>query len=202
MHHTEFVLTQIEYAGYFSVSEIVWTWPEIVKTTCRLLMRARIDDCHWRLNSITTSKKITTTTSQTYIDYTTYVDYRVLPRNVVIRPLNSTAQKRNRNYLPETWETQTALNGTEPDTNWVRNFPFRPLTWLKPKYFCPSDTHWHVYVEYGLRLLYYSILHWGRPVSKSRQIELTRRQESRTNMRRFWYVAISKIFNALIALFY
>ena len=39
-------------------------------------------------------KKITTTTSQTYIDYITYVDYRALPRNVVIRQLNSTAQKK------------------------------------------------------------------------------------------------------------
>ena len=61
----------------------------------------------------------------------------------------------------------------KPDTNWVRNFPSRPLTWLKPKYFCPSDTHWQEYVEYGLRLLYYCILHWDRPVSKSRQIELS-----------------------------
>ena len=51
-----------------------------------------------------------------------------------------------------------------------------------------------------LRLLYYCILHWGRPVSKSRQIELSH-IASRTNMRRFWYVAISKILNALIALF-
>ena len=42
-------------------------------------MRARIDDCHWRLKSITTyNEKITTTTSQTYIDYITYdiTEYR------------------------------------------------------------------------------------------------------------------------------
>ena len=42
-------------------------------------------------------KKNTTTTSQTYIDYITYVDYRALPRNVVIRQLNSTAQKKKKN---------------------------------------------------------------------------------------------------------
>ena len=58
MHHTKFLLRQIEYTVYFSVSEIVWTWPQIVKATCRLSMRARIDDCHWRLNSITTTKKL------------------------------------------------------------------------------------------------------------------------------------------------
>ena len=201
MHHTEFVWTQIEYAVYFSVSEIVWTWPQIVKATCRLLMRALIDDCHWRLHSITTSKK----------KYNS--DFTNLYRLHYLRRLQSIAEKRGNKaaeqhcakkktdttWQPETWETQTALNGTKPDSNWVRNFPSRPLTCLKPKYFCPSDTHWHEYVEYGLRLLYYCILHWGRPVSKSRQIELSH-IASRTNMRRFWYVAISKILNALIAL--
>ena len=44
--------------------------------------------------------------------------------------------------------------------------PYRD--WNPSKHFCPSDTHWN---EYGLRILYYCILHWGRPVSKSRQIE-------------------------------
>ena len=44
--------------------------------------------------SLHKKKKNTTATSQTYIDYITYVDYRALPRNVVIRQLNSTAQKK------------------------------------------------------------------------------------------------------------
>lgn len=39
--------------------------------------------------------------------------YRVLPRNVVIRQLNSTARKRNRNYLPY----PKTLNGAKPDAN-------------------------------------------------------------------------------------
>ena len=128
----------------------VWTWPKMVKATCRLLTRAGIDDCHWRLNSITTTKKMTTLqhdfTNLYRLHYSRH--YRVLPRNVVIiRQLNSTARKRNRNYLPD----PKTLNGAKPDANWVSNFPSRPLKWLKPKYYRPSDTHWQ---EYGLRPLY------------------------------------------------
>ena len=66
---------------------------------------------------------------------------------------------------------QTALNGAKPDDNRVRDFPSLHLTWLKPTCFCPPDTHWHKYIEHGLKLSHYCILHWGRPVSKSRQIE-------------------------------
>ena len=73
---------------------------------------------------------------------------------MVIRQLNNTARKRNRNYLPD----PKTLNGAKPDANWVSNFPSRPLTWLKPKYYRPSDAHWH---------------YWGHPVSKSRQIQLS-----------------------------
>ena len=146
MHQTKLVLTQIEYAVYFSVSEIVWTWPKIVKATCRLLTRARIDDCHWGLNSITTTKKWQQLTTNLYrLHYSGH--YKLLPRNVVIRQLNSTARKRNRNYLPD----PRTLNGAKPDANWVSNFPSCPLTWLKPKHYRPSNTYWH---EYGLRLLY------------------------------------------------
>ena len=110
----------------------MWTWPQIVKATCRLLMRTRIDDCHWSFHSIATTKKL----------------------QQQLHKLIST----------------TLLTTLQSIANWVSNFPSRLLTRLKPKYFCPSDTHWH---EYGLRILYYCIFLWGRPVFKSRQIELS-----------------------------
>ena len=81
-------------------------------------------------------------------------DFATFLNSIVIRQLNNTARKRNRNYLPD----PKTLNGAKPDANWVSNFPSLPLTWLKPKYYNPSDTHWH---------------YWGRPVSKSRQIQLS-----------------------------
>ena len=149
MHHTKFLLTQIEYTVYFSVSEIVWTWPQIVKATCRLLMRARIDDRLWRLNSITTTKKL---------------------------------QQQLHKLISTTLLTLQSI------ANWVSNFSSRLLTWLKPKQaLVPfGDSLKRIRTE-DIVLLYLALRPSSLQVSSNRAI--THRQEFRTNMRRFWYVA-------------
>ena len=149
MHHTKFLLTQIEYTVYFSVSEIVWTWPQIVKATCRLLMRARIDDRLWRLNSITTTKKL---------------------------------QQQLHKLISTTLLTLQSI------ANWVSNFSSRLLTWLKPKQALVPFGHSlkRIRTE-DIVLLYLALRPSSLQVSSNRAI--THRQEFRTNMRRFWYVA-------------
>ena len=149
MHHTKFLLTQIEYTVYFSVSEIVWTWPQIVKATCRLLMRARIDDRLWRLNSITTTKKL---------------------------------QQQLHKLISTTLLTLQSI------ANWVSNFSPRLLTWLKPKQALVPFGHSlkRIRTE-DIVLLYLALRPSSLQVSSNRAI--THRQEFRTNMRLFWYVA-------------
>ena len=150
MHHTKFLLTQIEYTVYFSVFEIVWTWPQIVKATCRLLMRARIDDCHWRLKSITKTKKL----------------------QQQLHKLIST----------------TLLTTLQSIANWVSNFPSRLLTWLKPKQALLSFGHSMKRTRAeDIVSLYLALRPSSLQASSNRAI--THRQEFRTNMRRFWYVA-------------
>lgn len=125
-------------------------------------MRARIDDCHWRLNSITTTTKNYNNdfTNLYRLHYSRH--YRVLPTNVVIRQLNNTARKRNRNYLPD----PKTLNGAKPDAESAIFLPVPQRDWN------PSTTALRTLTgtntDWG-----YCILYWGRPVSKSRQFQLS-----------------------------
>ena len=78
---------------------------QIVKATCRRLIRARINDCHGRLiyynNSLNNFYRLP------YL-----VLYRLLRTNALTRQLNSTAQKRNKNWRD--CKTQKTLNDVNP----------------------------------------------------------------------------------------
>ena len=67
---------------------------QIVKATCRRLIRARINDCHGRL--IYYNEKYNNSLNNFYrLPYS--VLYRLLRTNELTRQLNSTARKRNKN---------------------------------------------------------------------------------------------------------
>ena len=67
---------------------------QIVKATCRRLIRARINDCHGRL--IYYNEKYNNSLNNFYrLPYVAL--YRLLRTNALTRQLNSTARKRNKN---------------------------------------------------------------------------------------------------------
>ena len=66
---------------------------QIVKATCRQLIRARINDCHRRLNFYNNDlTNLNNSYRQTYLTL-----YWLLPTNKLTKPKNNTATKVNRN---------------------------------------------------------------------------------------------------------
>ena len=85
---------------------------QIVKATCRWLIRARINDCHRRLNYYNDKYNNDLTNLNDFYRLPYLVLYRLLRTNALTRQLNSTARKRNKNWRD--CKTQKTLNDVNP----------------------------------------------------------------------------------------